>query len=126
MRSSCPRVIGSKLPAQMAVVATSLLAAKEGDCGRAVFPRGSAVRQRPQTKRPRASVQIEDSRIGNVQLKYAHPGLANAIKGRSNVHAFWCAYSSPSPATGDYAQDAGGGRGWAGSGKREAGSGRRI
>src|SRR2546423_10050517 len=83
-------------------------------------------RQRLQTKRTRAGVQIEDSRIGNVQLKDAHPRFAHAIKRRSNVHAFWCAYSSPSPATGDYAQGAGGGRGWAGSWKWEAGSGKRI
>src|SRR2546423_13920662 len=72
-------------------------------------------RQRLQTKRTRAGVQIEDSRIGNVQLKDAHPGFAHPIKRRSNVHAFWCTYSSTSPATGDDSQ--------AGGGRREAGGG---
>src|SRR6202022_2199280 len=41
IKSSCPLVIGSKLPAYTAVVTTSFLAAVEGDCRRTILARYS-------------------------------------------------------------------------------------
>src|SRR5438270_10644536 len=64
-----------------------------------------------------ASVEIEHSRLGQVQLEDAHPGFADAIEGRPYVSTTGCADSPSAPAAGDYAHF--------NCGKREAGSGKR-
>src|SRR6185436_6086833 len=73
-----------------------------------------------ESERAGAGVQIENTRLGDVQLEYAHPGLAYPIQCRPHQRATRRVYSPTSPATGDYAHG-----GWgAGSGKWEAGSGK--
>src|SRR6185503_6770864 len=77
-----------------------------------------AAREGFESQRAGAGVQIENARLGDVQLEYAHPGLAYPIQRRPHQRAARRVYSATSPATGDYAH-----RGKrAGSGKREAGS----
>src|SRR6266480_7686694 len=62
-------------------------------------------------------VKIEYTRVREIELENAHPGLTNAIKSRSHVRAGRRAYSAAAPAARDYAQVAE-------SGKRDGGSAR--